>query len=142
MFDITSANSTITLACDELGIGVNLEQFAADTAYSADNQQVSETRIGIDGTMVAGMVPSIKPVTIQLEASSPSTQYLTLIKQAMEANRTVYEVQMVISQPAIGKRITYSRGVLHDCSDLSEGARVLGPTTWVFHFNDKSDEQM
>jgi hypothetical protein len=119
---------------------VELQQFSADTAYEGEDDQVAETRIGVDGKMVAGQVPNIKVVNIHLEASSPSLQYLQLLKRAMEVNRTVYPVNMVISQPSIGKRITYSTGVLQSAKDLADGKKVLEPTQWTFHFQDKSVE--
>lgn len=136
--DITSANSVVTLQCSLFS--VRLQQFSADTAYEGEDDQVAETRIGVDGKMVAGQVPSIKVVNLHLEASSPSLQYLQLLKRAMEVNRTVYPVNMVISQPSIGKRITYSTGVLQSAKDLADGKKVLEPTQWTFHFQDKSVE--
>lgn len=136
--DITSANSVVTLQCSLFS--VRLQQFSADTAYEGEDDQVAETRIGVDGKMVAGQVPNIKVVNIHLEASSPSLQYLQLLKRAMEVNRTVYPVNMVISQPSIGKRITYSTGVLQSAKDLADGKKVLEPTQWTFHFQDKSVE--
>lgn len=136
--DITSANSVVTLQCSLFS--VRLQQFSADTAYEGEDDQVAETRIGVDGKMVAGQVPSIKVVNVHLEASSPSLQYLQLLKRAMEVNRTVYPVNMVISQPSIGKRITYSTGVLQSAKDLADGKKVLEPTQWTFHFQDKSVE--
>lgn len=136
--DITSANSVVTLQCSLFS--VRLQQFSADTAYEGEDDQVAETRIGVDGKMVAGQVPNIKVVNLHLEASSPSLQYLQLLKRAMEVNRTVYTVNMVISQPSIGKRITYSTGVLQSAKDLADGKKVLEPTQWTFHFQDKSVE--
>lgn len=136
--DITSANSVVTLQCSLFS--VRLQQFSADAAYEGEDDQVAETRIGVDGKMVAGQVPNIKVVNLHLEASSPSLQYLQLLKRAMEVNRTVYTVNMVISQPSIGKRITYSTGVLQSAKDLADGKKVLEPTQWTFHFQDKSVE--
>jgi hypothetical protein len=119
-----------------------LQQFAADTGYESEDDQVAETRMGIDGQMVAGQTPNIKVVNVHLEASSPSVVYLNLLKRAMEKNRTVYPVSMVISQPAIGRRTTYSNGVLQSAKDLADGKKILDPTTWTFHFQDKAVEQM
>lgn len=136
--DITSANAVVSLQCSLFS--TTLQQFAADTSFEGEDDQVAETRMGIDGQMVAGQVPNIKAVTIHLEPSSPSLQFLTLLKQAMETNRTVYEVNMVISLPSIGKRITYSHGVLQSAKDLPDGKKVLDPTSWTFHFQSKSVE--
>ena len=136
--DITSANAIVSLQCSLFS--TTLQQFATDTSFEGDDDQVAETRIGIDGMMVAGQGPTIKTVTIYLEASSPSIQFLQLLKQAMERNRTIYECNMVISIPSIGKRITYSHGVLQSAKDLPDGKNVLDPTSWTFHFQTKSVE--
>ena len=140
--DITSANSVVTLNCQKLGISAQLQQFAADTGYEGEDDQVAETRMGMDGKMVAGQTPNIKAVTVHLEASSPSYEYLTLLKQSMEKNRKIYECQMVISIPSIGRRITYSNGVLVSAKDLPDGKKVLDPTTWTFNFESKSVETL
>lgn len=136
--DITSANAIVSLQCSLFS--TNLEQFSADTSYEGEDDQVAETRMGVDGHMVAGQTPNIKAVTVHLEASSPSLQFLTLLKQAMETNRTIYECNMVIRIPSIGKTITYSKGVLQSAKDLPDGKKVLDPTSWTFHFERKSVE--
>lgn len=136
--DITSANAVVSLQCSLFS--TTLQQFATDTSFEGEDDQVAETRMGIDGMMVAGQVPNIKAVTIHLEASSPSVEYLKLLKQAMEQNHTIYEVNMVISLPSIGKTITYSHGVLQSAKDLPDGKKVLDPTSWTFHFQNKTVE--
>jgi hypothetical protein len=60
----------------------------------------------------------------------------------MEKNRKIYECQMVISIPSIGRRITYSKGVLVSAKDLPDGKKVLDPTTWTFNFENKSVETL
>ena len=138
--DITSANATVILSCDLFT--EYLQQFSTDSAYEGEDDQVAETRMGVDGKMVAGMTPSIKAITIHLEASSPSIGNLTLLKQAMTTNRKIYECQLVIQLPSIGKRITYSKGVLQSAKDLPDAKKVLDPTDWTFHFEQKSVESL
>lgn len=138
--DITSANATVVLSCDLFN--ETLQQFSTDTSFEGEDDQMADTRMGVDGKMVAGMTPSVKAVTIHLEASSPSYERLTLLKQSMASNRKVYECSMVISIPSIGKRITYSHGVLQSAKDLPDGKKVLDPTTWTFHFEQKNIETM
>lgn len=138
--DITSANATVVLSCDLFN--ETLEQFSTDTSFEGEDDQMAETRMGVDGKLVAGMTPSIKAVTIHLEASSPSYERLTLLKQSMANNRKIYECSLVISIPSIGRRITYSKGVLQSAKDLPDGKKVLDPTTWTFHFESKNVEKM
>ena len=139
MIDITSANATVALSVDSL-FSVNLEQFGADSSFTSDTQQTAETRMGVDGHLVAGYTPAAKTVTITLEPSSPSLVYLQLLKQASETNMKVYECNMVISIPSIGKRYSYSNGVLSSCKDLPDGNSVLAPTQWIFTFEGLSVE--
>lgn len=138
--DITSANARVVLSCSLFS--AQLQQFSTDTSFEGEDDQVAETRMSVDGKIVAGQTPNIKPVTIHLEASSPSIQYMTLLKQSMEKNRKIYECNLVILIPSIGKRITYSHGVLQSAKDLPDGKKVLDPTSWTFHFQDKSTESL
>lgn len=139
MLDITSANAVVAISVESL-FSVNLENFSADSSFTTDTVQAAETRMGVDGHMAAGFTPAIKTVTINLEAGSPSLTFLQLLRQAQEMNLKPYKVQMVISIPSIGKRYTFSNGVLQSFKELSDGQTVLSPTQWVFHFEGMSAE--
>ena len=139
MLDITSANATVAVSVGGL-FSVNLENFSADSSFTSDTVQAAETRMGVDGHMAAGFTPAIKTVTINLEAGSPSTEYMQLLRQAQEVNMKPYKVQLVVSIPSIKKRYTFSEGVLQSYKDLPDGQNVLSPTQWVFHFEGMSAE--
>lgn len=139
MLDITSANATVAISVESL-FSVNLENFSADSSFTSDTVQAAETRMGVDGHLAAGYTPAIKTVTINLEAGSPSATFMQLLRQAQEVNMKPYKVQMIISVPAIGKRYSFSNGVLQSFKDLPDGQNVLSPSQWVFHFEDLSVE--
>ena len=139
MLDITSANATVAMSVGGL-FSVNLENFSADSSFTSDTVQAAETRMGVDGHMAAGFTPAIKTITINLEAGSPSTEYMQLLRQVQEVNMKPYKVNMVVSIPSIGKRYTFSEGVLQSYKDLPDGQNVLSPTQWVFHFESMSAE--
>lgn len=133
--DITSANATLVLTVDLLfPAGIQLEQFATDQSYSMDELTIAEDRMGVDGNLVAGWVPSIKPVTIMLEASSPSYFALTQLYRACEAKRGFYRCGLVAAVPSIGKTFIWSQGVLKSGTPVPAGKKVLDPTTWKFDF--------
>ena len=140
MLDITSANATVAMSVAEGLFSINLENFSADSSFTSDTVQAAETRMGVDGHMAAGFTPAIKTITINLEAGSPSTEYMQLLRQVQEVNMKPYKVQMVISIPSIGKRYTLSNGVLQSYKDMPDGQTVLSPTQWVFHFESMSAE--
>ena len=140
MVDITSANATIAMAVEGGLFSVELSHFSADSSFTSDTIQAAETRMGVDGHMAAGFTPAIKPLTINLEAGSPSLVYMQLLKQVQETNMRPYRVQMVISIPSIGKRYSFSEGVLQSYKDLPDGQNVLSSTQWVFNFEGLSVE--
>lgn len=140
MLDITSANATVAMSVEGGLFSINLEHFSADSSFTTDTVQAAETRMGVDGHMAAGYTPAIKTVTINLEAGSPSTVYMQLLRQVQEVNMRPYKVQMVISVPSIGRRYTFSEGVLQSYKDLPDGQNVLSATQWVFHFEDMGAE--
>lgn len=134
-FDITSANAELVLTVAEIfSSGIVLQMFGTDQAFNMDAVDVTETRMGVDGKMVAGYTPVIYPVTITLEAASPSRFNLSTVWEAMAANRKIYACGLVATLPSIGERLAWSTGVLKNGVVVPPAQKVLGPTTWLFHF--------
>lgn len=141
MTDITSANAKLIFTCEELyPSGVEIQQFSTNQAFSSENIQVAETRMGVDGHMAAGYVPNIKVVTVQLEASSTSRRYFEQVQKAMIANQRPYKCSLTAIIPSIGEQVIWSEGVMQAGAVTSTAARVMEPTAWTFHFEqyDKS----
>ena len=133
--NITSANASLVLVVDTIiPAGVQLEHFSTDAAFNQSEVTVVEDRMGVDGHLAAGWVPSIKTVQINLEAASPSLWMLDMLARAMENNRTVYDCTLVATIPSIRKIYTWSRGVLKSGTLVSNAKKVLDPTTWTFDF--------
>lgn len=134
-FDITSANAELVLTVAEIfPAGIVLQMFGTDQAANMDAVDVTETRMGVDGKMVAGYTPVIYPVTITLEAASPSRFSMSTVWEAMAANRKIYACGLVCTLPSIGERLTWSTGVLKNGVVVPPLQKVLGPTTWLLHF--------
>lgn len=134
-FDITSANAELVLTVAEIfPSGIILQMFGTDQAFNMDAVDVTETRMGVDGKMVAGYTPVIYPVTITLEAASPSRFSMSTVWEAMAANRKIYPLGLVCTLPSIGERLTWSTGVLKNGVVVPPAQKVLGPTTWLLHF--------
>lgn len=133
--DITSANIELIFSAEEIcPNGVSVQQFSADQMYSAEDEQVAETRMGVDGFMAAGFTPSIKTLTLSLEASSPLYETFKNLKMAQDRNRKPYNCTIVARVPSIGQVFTWSEGVLHNTTWVPNASRVLDPTQWTFHF--------
>ena len=93
--NITSANASLVLVVDTIiPAGVQLEHFSTDQAFSLSEVTVVEDRMGVDGNLAAGWIPSIKTVQIDLEAASPSLWFLDMLQRAMENNRTIIQLHI------------------------------------------------
>jgi len=133
--DITSANAILVMTVANLfPAGVTLQGFSTDQSYSQDELQVTEDRMGVDGNLVAGWIPSIKPVTVILEASSPSYTAMCQLYRAMEKKRGIYTVKLVATIPSIARIYTWTEGVLKSGQPVADGKKILDPTSWKFDF--------
>lgn len=133
--DITSANAELILTvADIFPSGIVLQMFGTDQSYNMDAVDIAETRMGVDGKMVAGYVPVIYPVTITLEASSPSRFSLSTVWEAMKTNRKIYVCNLICTLPSVGERLSWSGGVLKNGQVVPSGQKTLGPTNWSFDF--------
>ncbi len=137
--DITSANAEAILTVEDIfPSGIILQMFGTDQALGMEAITVAETRKGVDGKLVGGFLPAIYPVTITLEAASPSHASLATVWQAMAANRRVYACNLVCTVPSIRTVFTWSVGIMKSGSPFPSLSKVLDATRWVFDFQDFS----
>lgn len=133
--NITSANAIAYMTVDSLyPQGFQLQQFSTDAAISQSDDTISETRMGVDGYMVAGYTPSIKTITITLEPASPSKEYLDHLYKSMQQNKKTYLCNLVITLPSLEKIIQYKYGVLKTAKVLPDMQKTLAPIAYTFDF--------
>ena len=136
--DITSANSTLVLTVNTVfPAGLQLQMFSVDTGINMEEIQVADTRISIDGHMVAGYIPTLKTVQIGLEPASPSYEALCQLYRLTEQRKGFYECGLVLTIPRLngGAVFTWSKGVLISGTILPPVQQMLQPTSWTFRFN-------
>ena len=139
MNNITSANATAYMVVKDLyPAGFELNNFATDQAIDEGEDTIAETRMGVDGYMAAGYVPTIKSVTISFEAASPTVKYMDNIYLASQKNRRTYECTLVVTVPAIGKTYTYSYGVMKTAKVLPAIKTVLDAVAYGFDFEKRT----
>ncbi|MDE5682502.1 MAG: hypothetical protein K2I05_09310, partial [Mailhella sp.] len=133
--NITSANASAIMVVDTLfPVGFALEAFSTDQSIAMGEDTVTETRMGVDGVMAAGFVPSIKSITISFEEFSPSVTYLQQLYQAMQANKKKYDITLIVTVPSVSKSYTFTGGVLKTAKILADHKNVLDPVTYGFDF--------
>ncbi|MFJ7315272.1 phage tail fiber protein [Pseudomonas sp. NPDC098747] len=133
--NITSANSTGIITVDELfPNGFLLENYATDAAIAMDEETVAETRMGVDGKMVAGYVPSIKVLTLSLEAISEAAKALDLVNARSHQNMAIYHLSLSFSVPGLRQTWTFQDGVLKSLKSVPDVKKVLDIRTFKFDF--------
>lgn len=133
--NITSANAVAVLVVEDLyPAGIILENFTTDQAVDGEDHEYAQARMGVDGGLAAGFVPNPWNVVITLEACSPSLKVMQDLSQAMQTNRRIYEVQLIVTIPSLAQVHTYRKGVLVGGKDMPGLKRTLDPTSWRFTF--------
>lgn len=138
---ITSANSTGTLSIPAVfPAPVTMEGYSTDASVSLDAFKPSEPRMGVDGHLAAGFIPTPKIVKVNFEANSPTRQSMSELTIAQETSREVYPIEMVFTIPSIGRRFTYTKGYLTSTTPMPAGKKVLDPTEFEIQFERVEEE--
>lgn len=130
--DITSANASVYLFASLFPAGLKFENFSADSAWTSDNYETVEHRMGVDGHMAAGYTPVEKTITFTLEANSPTLDGLDLLLQTTEVSKTPIFGQMVITLPSLKRTFTLVNCILTSFKLLPNADRVLAPREATF----------
>jgi hypothetical protein len=102
--DITSANSSVILTVPTVfALPQVLEGYATDDAWSADETEVGNTVIGVDGLLSSAWIPALFPMKLTFQADSSSVpDVMEAWRSAEAAAKARYVGSMVINLPAIG----------------------------------------
>lgn len=131
--EITSADVAATMTVDELyPSGFPLEMFGADSAITGDSVTLAETRMTVDGKLIAGAVPNPYPITLTFEAASPTLPFLQALRSASE--RKVYECNLSVRIRATGEVLRFNRGFLVTANPFPNVAKTLQALTFQFQF--------
>lgn len=132
---LTTANSSIALTTEVLyPQAQRIQGYAADDAFDPDAVENGEYSMGIDGKLSAGFVYNEIPLTITLQADSPSLALFEQIWGYEYQNRTKLQQDLTISNPAVGKLYEYKRGFMRSYK-APAGKKILQPGVVVFVFN-------
>lgn len=125
---ITSANSTGSLSVPGVfPAAVSMEGYSADASVALDAFDMAEERMGVDGHLAAGYVPTPKPVKLTFEANSPTLSAMTTWSSTQMLRKSLFAGEMVFNIPSIGKRYTFVKGYFKTTSFMPAGKKVLDP---------------
>lgn len=138
---ITSANSIFTLVVSGLFLApYQLKGYSADAAFATEAIDFAETQMGVDGRMTAGFIYAPTPMTITLQADSPSRgEFFLPLIAASRTLQDIYYMSGTITLPSTGESFTLTRGVLKNGHQIPTAAKVLQPVQ--FHIDWESVNQ-
>lgn len=130
---ITAANSVVMFkAAGYFDQAIQLQGFQVDNAFGFGDATVGETRIGVDGKQSGGWVSHEVPVTVFLEANSPSRQQMEEYRGWCNANQETSLCTLDITIPSIGKRIEAS-GFMVSQGGGPSAQKLINGTQYVFN---------
>lgn len=131
---LTVANSTLVLTVEGLyPSGIVLSGYSADNVLENPAVENAELSMGIDGKLSAGYVFNPFPVTLMLQADSPSVKVLEDIWTRETSLRNKLVIGLTVATPANGKRGVFKNGFLTSYQPPSL-QRTLQPASAVFTF--------
>jgi|SRR5882724_866947 len=135
MTDITSANAVLTIAPRTAGLigsggAFTVEGFASDSAFMAEDVDVAEARIGVDGKASFGYTPYLTKQTITLQADSPSITLFEAIVGAQNTLRQPMILDQVLSIPSLAKNYVFTKGAMTRLTPFPPGKKVLEPVSY------------
>lgn len=106
---LTGANSVILFRCSGVYDNwIQLVGYQVDTAAVFGDVTVGETRMGVDGKQSGGYVTHETPLTINLEANSPSLTVMETVYADFNSNMETRLCEFQITQPSVGRKQSLS----------------------------------
>jgi hypothetical protein len=131
---LTTANSSIALTTEVLyPQAQRIQGYAADDSFDPDAVENGEYSMGIDGKLSAGFVYNEIPLTITLQADSPSLALFQQIWMYEYQNRAKLQQDLTIANPSVGLLYEYKSGYMRSFK-ASAGKKILQPGVVVFVF--------
>ena len=135
MATLTAANSAFSLAITNLyPVPQILQGFATDDAFAAEAIDLAEIQMGVDGRMSSAYVPNPTPITINLQADSPSLIVFETWLNATRGDQEIYSANGTIMFPATGRKYNLRNGVLTRGTPFSGVKKTLQPSQFVITF--------
>lgn len=122
---ITVANSVFTImAAGLFPAPVQLAGYSVEKAFTNEAVDMTEEQMGVDGRMTAGFIFMPVPMTVSLQADSPSKVIFTAIVAAQKTARDIYWLSGSIQLPSLGESYTLTRGVLKTPKQMPDANKV------------------
>lgn len=135
MANLTSVNSVLMLSIAGLyPTAQQIQGFATDDAFSSDEVDTAETKMGVDGKMSSGYTPFITPLKVTLQGDSPSMIIFENWLSAQKAARDVYIGAATIYIPSVGRKYAFTNGVLVKAPSMPSVKKLIEQVSYTIDF--------
>lgn len=132
MGDITSANAVFTLTIPGVfSAPQQLQGFDVDSAFDIEAVDTAETKIGVDGQGSGGLIFNMIPMTVHIQADSPSVLLFETWLATQQTTLQIFGCTGLVVMPAIGRKYTLNGGFLKRPQQMSSAQRVLAARPFV-----------
>lgn len=137
MSTITGANSSFILRVPGVFLTPQIIQgYAADDAFTQEAFDLTETRMGADGGLSGGYVPSPKRLSVMLMPDSVALDTFLIWKAAIEAAKETFPGSQIIALPSINKAFTFGKVFFKNTGAMPSFKKVLEPVVAVLEYQD------
>ena len=135
MATLTSANSTLMLGVQNLfNTPIQIQGFATDDAFAAQEVDTAETMMGVDGKLSAGFTPYPTTLEITLQADSASNVFFDAIINAERIAREKYVLNGSILITSLGLLFSMTTGFLGKVTNVPAAKKVMQPRKFEIVF--------
>ena len=139
---ITAANTIIQFRCEGLyDDWIRLTGAQSDSFLTMADITMAQTRLGVDGQQSMGWIPHEVPLTLSLEANSPSRMVMENVQNDFTRNSEVRLCKIQVYYPSIKQRQVFS-GTMVTKSGGTGVAQLLNGSTYVFNMISDGVEEV
>ena len=134
---ITSADAIYTLTLSALYIApITLQNWASDRAFEADDVEMAETQMSVDGKLNKGYVPRSVDQTLSFSAASSSIDIFETIIAFQRNRRTIITLGAEVVIPSTQRRYTLVEGCLVSGSVMPNAGATLENRSFRLRWQD------
>lgn len=126
MATLTSANAVLRLGVASIFPNAQqIQGFDTDDAFATARVTPAQTKMGVDGKLSGGYVPTEKKTTIFLQADSASNQFFDTWQAQQDAAQESFVAFGIIIIPALSQSFALTRGFLTGYPVMSTAKKIM-----------------
>lgn len=136
---LTAANSVILLSIPGVyNVAQQLQGFATDDVFNADNVDIAEAPMGVDGRLSAGFVHTAQKQDYTIQADSDSILLFEDWYMFMSQANEIFRCQGSTYLPSTQRKYTMANGVLTSYSPMPSAKKIMQPRKFTITWESTS----